>query len=90
MFTCFYFAIIESVQLKKIFIKIRAYQKSVHLKEIFIKIRASQKSVHLKEMFIKIRASQKNVYLVTIYQKTCISNFFGPYSKTCIVKVRAA
>ena len=39
---------------------------------------------------IKIRASQKNVHLKSIYQKTCISNFFGPYSKTCIVEVRAA
>ena len=35
--------------------------------------------------FSKKRASQ-----VTIYQKTCISRFSGPYSKTCIVEVPAA
>ena len=38
-----------------------------------------------KERTSKNRAAQGFHYI-----NSCISNFFGPYSKTCIVKVRAA
>ena len=56
------------------------------VKKLFIKIHTSQKSVLLKN-----RASQKIVLLkLQFIKKSCISNFFGPNSKTCIVKVRAA
>ena len=48
------------------------------------KIRAAKEDIHQNSFF------SKNVHLITIYQKTCISRFFGPYSKTCTVEVRAA
>ena len=59
----------------------------------------SQKPAHLKWQFIKKCASQKkkwgkkiknSCFSSKIDQKTCISKNFGPNSKTCIVKVRAA
>ena len=57
------------------------------LKKLFFKLKnpcISRKCLS-KFVLLKKRASQ-----VTIYQKTCISRFFGPYSKTCTVEVRAA
>ena len=38
----------------------------------------------------KTRTSKNRAAQGFHYINSCISNFFGPYSKTCIVKVRAA
>jgi hypothetical protein len=46
------------------------------------------KNVHLKYSFIK--KSAKKCKIVQKCAKTCISNIFGPNSKTCTCEVRAA
>ena len=60
--------------------------KNVHLKYLLTKKRASQGLIYQKAC----KNVQKTCKNVQKRAKTCISNVFGPYSKTCIVKVRAS
>jgi len=60
--------------------------KTVHLKYLLTKNHASQGLIFQKTC----KNVQKTCKNVQKRSKTCISNDFGPYSKTCIVKVRAS
>ena len=76
-----------SYEIKKLFIQYKALRCTFFGEW---KNSCSSKFVQLELLNKAKTRSSKNINQGFQYINSCISNFFGPYSKTCIVKVRAA